>query len=207
MGFEPHRQDTPEDVDEFVSRMERTVQEAQSAMTLAAEDMARFYNAHRDQAEEFAVGDKVWLDARNISTTRPAKKLDDKWLGPYKITHKYSRNAYRLALPSTLKIHPTFHISLLRRFTPDAIATRAQAQAPPPPVTREGHVEYEVEKILDSRFFRRRLKYKVAWKGYDRSHNSWEPAENLTGCRHLVERFHHEHPEAVRCLCASGAAP
>ena len=28
------------------------------------------------------VGDKVWLDARNISTTQPSKKLDWKYIGP-----------------------------------------------------------------------------------------------------------------------------
>ena len=33
----------------------------------------------------FRVGEYVWLDARNIRTTRPAKKLDYRRLGPYPI--------------------------------------------------------------------------------------------------------------------------
>jgi hypothetical protein len=38
--------------------------------------MARHYNTSRKPTPEFAKGDKVWLDASNISMTRPTKKLD-----------------------------------------------------------------------------------------------------------------------------------
>ena len=36
-------------------------------------------------APPFNVGTSVWLDARNIQTTRPAKKLDHKRLGPFTV--------------------------------------------------------------------------------------------------------------------------
>ena len=42
--------------------------------------MAQFYNVH--QCTQYNVGDKVWLSSKNIKTTRPMKKLDNKWLGP-----------------------------------------------------------------------------------------------------------------------------
>jgi len=42
----------------------------------------------------FKVGDRVWLDAWNIRTTRPSKKLDHRFLGPFLIVEKYRRNAF-----------------------------------------------------------------------------------------------------------------
>ena len=63
-------------------------EEAHAALTKAAEDMARWYNAHRGPTPEYRVGQKVWLSAEDITTTRPMKKLDNKWLGPYAITKK-----------------------------------------------------------------------------------------------------------------------
>src|SRR6202012_1292955 len=97
-----------EDVGNFVSHMERADEEARAALERANSDMARYYDAHRNTHEEFEVGTQVWLDSQNIRTTRRVKKLDDKWFGPYKLTHKYSRNAYRLDPPKSLRVHPTF---------------------------------------------------------------------------------------------------
>ena len=188
-----------EEAAEFVTRMREAELEAQAALKKAAEDMARFYDRDRNTTVEFEVGDKVWLDSRDIKTTRPMKKLDDKWFGPFPITHKYSRNAYRLELPPTLRIHPTFHISLLRRVQPDDIPGRMPVP-PPPPITRNGHAEYEVEAILESvRKGRwKKLWYFVSWKNYDASRNTWEPEENLANARDLVEEFHRRNPGAPR---------
>ena len=38
---------------------------------------------------------------------------------------------------------------------------------------------YEVEKIHDRRLVSGEVEYKVSWKGYAKSHKTWEPAENL----------------------------
>ena len=59
-------------------------------------------------------------------------------------------------------------------------------------------VEWEVETILNSRRTGRwkKLSYLVSWKGYNASYNSWEPVENLSNARALVEEFHRSHPSA-----------
>ena len=57
--------------------------------------------------------------------------------------------------------------------------------------------EYDVEKILDSRIYQRKLQYEVKWEGWDEGHISWEPAENVENAKELVEEFHKEHPDAV----------
>jgi hypothetical protein len=64
----------------------------------------------------FEVGDKVWLSAKHIQTARPLKKLDYKRLGPFKVTKVINRNAYRLELPYSMKVHNVFHVSLLDRY-------------------------------------------------------------------------------------------
>ena len=56
--------------------------------------------------------------------------------------------------------------------------------------------EYDVEKILNSRIYRRKLQYEVKWEGWDESHVTWEPAENVANARELVEEFHTENPDA-----------
>ncbi|GLB45777.1 putative retrotransposable element tf2 155 kda protein type 1-like [Lyophyllum shimeji] len=57
---------------------------------------------------------------------------------------------------------------------------------------------FDVEDILDSRFFRRKLQYKVKWKGYGYEDTSWEPVENIARARDLVREFHRRHPNAPK---------
>ena len=108
------------------------------------------------------MGNKVWLSAANVQTSRPAKKLEHKRLGPYPMLEQISPVAYRLALPKLLKIHDVFHASLLSAYTPP---TSAQVTvAPPEPVTKDGEEEYKVKEVLGSRVFKGRLEYLVHWK-------------------------------------------
>ena len=133
MGVEPRRQSSVEAANEFRDRMVKVMEETRASLKLAAEDMARYYDAHHQEAEVFQVGDKVWLDGRNIKTQRPTKKLDDRWFGPFKVTKVLSRAGYKLALtPAFAKLHPVFHVSLLRRFHPDQIAERPEPDRPGP---------------------------------------------------------------------------
>ena len=86
MGFEP-RQDPSslETVNEFTKRMESATEEAKSAICKAQEDMTRYYNRRRSLAPIFQPGDRVYLDASDIKTTRPSPKLSHRRLGPFEI--------------------------------------------------------------------------------------------------------------------------
>lgn len=110
----------------------------------------------------FNTGDKVFLRSENIATIVPSRKLAAKFLGPYLITEKISNLLYRLRLPRTLKIHDVFHVSSLEKQRPDTILGR-QIKTPPPILTPEGDIEWQVEKVLDSRIFGRwkKLQYLV----------------------------------------------
>jgi transposase InsO family protein len=83
MGFEPHQPTSErEAVNEFAKRMRSSLEEAKAALQKSKDDMAQYYNQHRTKAPIFGEGDKVYLDASNVRTTRPSK-LAHRYLGPY----------------------------------------------------------------------------------------------------------------------------
>jgi hypothetical protein len=197
MGTEPIRDSTVEGVNEFTSRMNQLQEECEAALKQAADDMSRFYDLHRQAMPSYRPGDKVWLDSHNIKTTRPAKKLDDKWFGPFEVLEKINDNAYRIKLPSSFLIHPVFHLSKLRAYKHDELPGRTQEKRPPPAVIQDGVPQWEVEHIEDSRLYRGKLQYLVKWKGYPKSEQTWEPEANMREDAPLaVRRFHRQHPSA-----------
>jgi len=148
---------------------------------------------------DFQVGDRVWLDATNIRTRRPMKKLDHRRLGPYAILEKISTHAFRLGLPLSMKaIHPVFHVSLLEPASTSKIRNRISN--PPLPVEINDEQEYEVSRILDSRRVRSKVRYLVGWTGYEHTDEatSWEPPENLTNAQRLIAKFHRDYPHKPR---------
>jgi hypothetical protein len=86
MGFEPNEGDSRlEMVNEFKGRMEDSLKEAKAALVKAKSDMERYYNRRRNPAPALVPGEKVFLDANDIHTTRPLRKLAHRRLGPYEI--------------------------------------------------------------------------------------------------------------------------
>ena len=94
------------------------------------------------------------LSAANIklatNTKRPSHKLLHRSLGPYKVIKIISEVAYKLDLPSSLKIHLVFHVSLLTQYhASDPGIFPDRTFPPPPPAILDTGPEYEVESILD----------------------------------------------------------
>ncbi|KAF9881405.1 hypothetical protein CkaCkLH20_01555 [Colletotrichum karsti] len=138
--------------------------DAENEMLVARTRYEEQANKTRRPARRYQVGQKVWLDARNIKTLRPTRKLDWKNCGPFTIEKIINPWAYRLSLPESIRIHPVFHVSLLSPAADDPLP--AQRNKPLPPVEVNGLEEWEVEDILDSRWDRcgcgrPRLKYTV----------------------------------------------
>jgi len=82
LGMELLRESHLKTLNDFASRMTAATNEALSALTKAADDMAQFYNVHQKDAPLYKIGEKVWLNGQNITTSHPMWKLDHKWLGP-----------------------------------------------------------------------------------------------------------------------------
>jgi len=152
-----------------------------------------YYNLPQKPNSNLQSEDMVWLLPRNIKTTRPSKKLDYKKIGPFKIVAKIGTSAYKLALPPSMGIHNTFHISLLEPYQDNRFPS--QIKEPPPPIHIEGEDEYELDKIINSRLRYNKLQYRAKWKGYSPEHDKvWYPSENFNHAEHTVQRFHQRYP-------------
>ena len=86
MGFEPDQPPSRmESVNEFTDRMKSTLDEAKAALVKSKDDMVRYYNQKRTKAPEYKLGDKVYLDASDIQTNLPSRKLSHWNLGSFLI--------------------------------------------------------------------------------------------------------------------------
>jgi len=108
-----------------------------------------FVDVKRKESPIFQIGDKVWLLRRNIKTFRPYDKVDYCKIEPFHIKKQINTIAYQLILPTSMKIHPIFHISLLETYRESNFLKRIQP--PPLAIVINDHKEYEVKEILDSR--------------------------------------------------------
>jgi hypothetical protein len=106
---------------------------------------------------KFQEGDEVWLNIKNF---RLPEGLSHKFLGPYagpfKVLEKKLSNTYKLELPENLRIHPTFHVSLLKPVSRDASRPNREYSSRPPPDLVHNELEFEVEAVLKSRQLRGR---------------------------------------------------
>ena len=202
MGFEPptntrrppHQALQAQEANRMVDKMQDITEFIREELTWAQALQQEYANRKRLPAPAYQVGDKVWLDARNIRTRRTSKKLDWKNVGPYKIISKISSHAYKLDLPNSMKIHPVFHVSLLRPAANESDYLPGQHIPPPEPVVVDGEPFYFVEDVENLRYNkqRKRHEYLVKWVGYEEL--SWEPAEELKE-NDAVARFHKQFPE------------
>ena len=95
--------------------------------------------------------------------------------------------AYKLELPTNLKIHPVFHVLLLK---PYKESNEFEREIPPPPVfISENNQEYGVEMIFDKRTIHKKPQYLVKWLGYPLHNATWEPKENLKNCQEKVKEY------------------
>ena len=165
---------------------------------IAGDQAKRTYDCAAHLHHTFEVGERVPLRHDNIATTVPSRKLAYKFLGPFPIISKISDVVYRLRLPKSLRIHDVFHVSLLEKYRPHTIEGR-ECRPPPPIVTPQGDIEWEVREVLDSRLFGhwKKLQYLVSWEGYGPEQNSWAPASNLKNAPEAVQEFHQRNPTAV----------
>jgi hypothetical protein len=156
-----------------------------------------YYDQNRRKPVNLQTGDRVYIRRRtsgekiyNIKTGKTSQKMDCLFIGPYAIEQKLRNDNYKLTLPERMRIHPIFHISLLKKTEN--------------PVSAEGTDvvnEYEVEEILAKRYRKGQTEYHVRWKGYEEDDDTWEPTANLH-CPEIVKRFNdsqkHQHRRQTR---------
>ena len=127
------------------------------------------------------------------------KKLSHRWLGPLKILQQISTHAYRVdLLEEYARVHDVFHVHRLEPYKESERYLRDQG--PPPPINVEGEDEWEVECIVDSRWFGRKgekqLKFLVKWVGYVKP--TWQPHQDLKHSQEALEDFYAKFPSKPR---------
>ncbi|SGY22615.1 BQ5605_C019g08829 [Microbotryum silenes-dioicae] len=187
-------QETPvPDVRQHLAGLRNAQQLAQNQIRRSQESHARYANLRRAPTPPFVLGQKVMLNRRNIRTTRPSSKLDSNKLGHFVIKRIINSVAYELDLPSTMRIHPVFHVSLLEPYRLNTLPSRQQP-VPPPPDLIDGQEAFVVERILDSRVRHGSLQYFVDWTGYGPQDREWVDASDFDDDDALVLDFHRSKP-------------
>jgi hypothetical protein len=98
----------------------------------------------------FKVGQRVWLDAKNLPLLYVSPKFAPQCQGPFLISHVVTPVSYQLTLPSTWGIHDVFHASLLLLYK--ETATHGPNFVPPPPDLIVGEERHKVEQILGHQY-------------------------------------------------------
>jgi hypothetical protein len=180
--------------EELATEIERVNKETKAMIQMAQERYKEQADKGRGEEPSFNIGDKVWLNRAHINTDRPARKLDWRFLGPFTITEKIGRRAYKLQLPSAWKIHPVFHVSLLEKVNKDNFNRKPE---PVPAIVIDEHEEWEVEEILDFKLRRKKPWYLVKWKGYGEEEQTWEPLSHLDNAKEAVNKYHEKYPKSL----------
>ena len=190
-------------VHENIKHMARVLARVRDSLHMAQQVMERYENrAQRDVS--FDIGDMVYLDARNLGSSHfvhSARKLRERYIGPFKILRRVARYAYELDVKDTLpRVHPVFHVALLWKFIPreedvatggegneDAveehvegsmIAPQPQLRVDDPLQDVDGAELFEVEAVLA----KKGNKYLVKWLTFDdEAANSWITAGMFRG--------------------------
>ena len=184
MGFDINKKGEHVKIEEFVKEMKDRYKEAKIALIKFQEEMKRYADRIRKEAEEYRVGNKVLISTKDFLIElmkRSMKKLMEKYIGPCVVKKIISENAVELEFLVLLRIHQVVNV---RRIVKYYEQVEGQKKIPPPLV--------EIEKILDRRERRGKPKYLVRWKGYIAKENTWEGLENLKNAMGLVEEFEKE---------------
>ena len=146
---------------------------------LTAQSRQKSYADVRRRPLEFKVGDHVFLKVmpkRGVVKFGKHGKLSLRFIRPFEILKRVGTVTYRLALPpSMLGVHEVFHVSMLRKYTPDPAHVVDWGQIE---VDTDGTFEEGTMYILDRRdqvLQRKTVRLvRVLWRHYGVEESTWE---------------------------------
>ncbi|XP_057760830.1 uncharacterized protein LOC130981242 [Arachis stenosperma] len=108
---------------EMIAETTEQIKKIRSRM-LIAQSRQKSYADQRRKPLEFEEGEHVFLKVTpttGVGRAIKTKKLNPRYIGPFEILKRIGPVAYRIALPPYLSnLHDVFHVSQLRKYTPDA---------------------------------------------------------------------------------------
>ena len=182
-------------------------QQVKETLENTRELMKKYYDRKTTEQPSIEVGDLVMLNAKNIRTNRPSKKLSPILYGPFKVLEKKARKAYKLEIWPRWKIRPVFHVSLLEPYRASNRPNREQPLRDPEEIER--HLEWDVERIVKTEIITytrkirgsnkpmKELPYFAKWKGCPEDENTWQPPEGMKKAQEEVQMFHKENPQML----------
>ncbi len=116
---------------------------------------------------KFQEGDEVWLNIKNFQLLEGlSHKFLGPYVGPFKVLEKKLSDTSKLELSKNLRVHPTFHVSLLKPIAHIASRPNQKHNSRPPPDLVHNEPEFEVEAMFKSRQLRgQEWEYLIKWKG------------------------------------------
>ena len=133
---------------------------------------------------EFEVSDHVSLKVipkRGVVSFGKHEKLSPRFIGPFDILERIGTVAYRLELPPSMSgVHEAFHVSMLRRYTPDPAHVVDWGQIG---IDTDGTFGEGPVCIVDSRdrVLRRKTArlVSVLWQHYGVEESTWEREDTM----------------------------
>ena len=114
MGFKRRKKGKYEGVEKFIEKIKEIQEKAKAALSKAQEEMKKYANRKRAEANDYKVEDLVILSTKDLKyqiVRRRTEKLMERFVGPYKIKKIVSLNVVELELPSTIKVHLVVNVS------------------------------------------------------------------------------------------------
>ena len=148
-----------------------------------AQDRNKIYVERKFFFRDFKVGEHVFFKVKaKRSSLRlwSFKKLATRYCGPFEILEKIGPVACMFSLPASMCIHNVFHVSLLKKYVPDAnhVIDWNVIQ-----VEHEGDLWVEPVCILDwkDKVLRNKAIWMVniQWTFYNVEYATWEHEENM----------------------------
>ncbi|XP_044465435.1 uncharacterized protein LOC123195686 [Mangifera indica] len=139
-----------DEVDQTMVSRNTILQQLKANLHAAANQMKQVADSKRRDME-FQVGDLVFLKLHPFHQQtvyrRAYQKLVSRFYGPYQIEAKVGKVAYKLKLPKGSRIHPVFHVSMLKQQVGDTNATSTELL----PIADDSEIIMEPKAILDIR--------------------------------------------------------
>lgn len=188
-----------ESVESFVERLKKQFEEARKNLEHARETMMKQEHGHR-RVQEFAIGDQVLLSTKNLNVKGFPRKLQRRFIGPFKVVQEISKVAYKVALPEGWKIHPVFHTSLLKLWQSGQWTEHVEGTIPE--VLQDDEVVWDSEKLLRWRKTKVgnlvKREFLILWKDRPLEDTCWVSEDDFVDQDELREAIEKDKPVFVQ---------